>query len=85
MVYVPYPLRTWGEITIDEMAVFPKGRFKDLTDAMTQGIKHLRDMGLLRTDEERRHEDLERVKQKPKTESALPRGPKRVRVMLTSK
>jgi predicted phage terminase large subunit-like protein len=72
MVYVPYPLRTWGEITIDEMAVFPKGKFKDLTDAMTQGIKHLRDSGLLRTDEERRHEQLEEVKLKPKSKPLYP-------------
>jgi predicted phage terminase large subunit-like protein len=72
MVYVPYPLRTWGEITIDEMAVFPKGKFKDLTDAMTQGIKHLRDLGLLRTDEERRHEELEKVKLKPKQKQLYP-------------
>lgn len=72
MVYVPYPLRQWGEITIDEMAVFPKGKYKDLTDAMTQGIKHLRDMGLLRTDEERRHEELEKVKLKPKQKPLYP-------------
>jgi len=72
MVYVPYPLRTWGETTIDEMAVFPKGKFKDLTDAMTQGIKHLRDSGLLRTDEERRHEELEKVKLKPKQKPLYP-------------
>jgi len=72
MVYVPYPLRTWGETTIDEMAVFPKGKFKDLTDAMTQGIKHLRDSGLLRTDEERRHETLEKLKIKPKKKPLYP-------------
>lgn len=72
MVYVPYPLRQWGEITIDEMAVFPKGKYKDLTDAMTQGIKHLRDLGLLRTDEERRHEELEKVKLKPKQKPLYP-------------
>jgi predicted phage terminase large subunit-like protein len=72
MVYVPYPLRTWGETTIDEMAVFPKGKYKDLTDAMTQGIKHLRDLGLLRTDEERRHEELEKVKLKPKKKPLYP-------------
>jgi predicted phage terminase large subunit-like protein len=69
MVYVPYPLRDWGEKTIEEMAVFPKGRYKDLTDAMTQAIKYLRDNGLLRNDDEvrieRREALLPKKKQKP--------------------
>jgi hypothetical protein len=39
---------------------------------MTQGIKHLRDLGLLRTDEERRHEELEKVKLKPKKKPLYP-------------
>lgn len=72
MVYVPYPLRVWGEKVTEEMAVFPKGKYKDLTDAMTQGIKHLRDAGLLRTDEELRAEELERAKLKPKKKALYP-------------
>lgn len=72
MIYVPYPLRVWGEKVLDEMEMFPKGKFKDLTDAMTQAVKHLRDLGLLRTDEELRAEDLERVKQKPKRKALYP-------------
>ncbi|HXP67449.1 MAG TPA: phage terminase large subunit [Steroidobacteraceae bacterium] len=72
MVYVPYPLRVWGEKVTEEMAVFPKGKFKDLTDAMTQGIKHLRDAGLLRTDEDLRAEDLEKGKLKPKQKPLYP-------------
>lgn len=72
MVYIPYPLRVWGEQTIDEMEVFPKGKFKDLTDAMTQGIKHLRDNGLLRSDEEVRLSQLEAVKHKPKLKPLYP-------------
>lgn len=71
MVYVPYPLRVWGERVIEEMAVFPKGRYKDLTDAMTQAIKYLRDNGMLRTDEERRHEELERARHQPQRKKRL--------------
>lgn len=46
------PDRDWAEIVIDELSVFPKGRFKDLTDSTTQALKHLRTMGLLQHREE---------------------------------
>jgi len=45
-------LREWGQMLVDEMAAFPKGANDDLTDAMSQGLKHLRDAGLaVRKDE----------------------------------
>jgi predicted phage terminase large subunit-like protein len=45
-------LREWGQMIVDEMAAFPKGANDDLTDAMSQGLKHLRDAGLaVRRDE----------------------------------
>jgi predicted phage terminase large subunit-like protein len=66
MVYVPYPLREWGEKTIEEMAVFPKGKYKDLTDSMTQAIKHLRDLGLLRSDDEVRRSQREELEKEQK-------------------
>jgi predicted phage terminase large subunit-like protein len=72
MVYIPMPLRQWGADIVDEMAYFPKGKHDDYTDAMTQGIKHLRDIGLLRTDEERRIEDVEKAKLKPKKKALYP-------------
>lgn len=62
MIYAPD--RVWADLVIDEMAVFPKGRYKDLTDSSTQAIKHLRDTGLLRSDEERRAQEIESVKHK---------------------
>jgi predicted phage terminase large subunit-like protein len=46
------PDRQWAQDVIDEMAVFPKGRFKDLTDSATQAIKKLRDGGLIDTVDE---------------------------------
>lgn len=46
------PLRDWAEMVIDEMAVFPKGKYDDLTDSATQAIKHLRESGLAQTDTE---------------------------------
>lgn len=46
------PDRDWAQMVEDEMAVFPNGRFKDLTDSSTQALKKLRELGLLRHDEE---------------------------------
>lgn len=64
MVYAPD--REWADATIDEMAVFPKGRHDDRVDSATQAIKHLRDNGILRSDEERRAEEIEAVTHKSK-------------------
>jgi len=64
MIYVPYPLREWGAMVMDEMEYFPKGKFDDLTDAMVHAVKHLRDLGLLRNDSEIRHEETEAAKPK---------------------
>jgi predicted phage terminase large subunit-like protein len=72
LVYIPWPLRQWGADLVDEMAIFPKGKHDDLTDAMTQGIKHLRDSGLLRNDDEIRHEEREAMKPKKKQKALYP-------------
>jgi len=77
LVYIPFPLRQWGQDLIDEMAIFPKGKHDDLTDAMTQGIKHLRDLGLLRNDSEIRYEETERAKHKPVPKNLYPGARKR--------
>lgn len=62
MIYAPD--REWADMVIEEMAVFPKGKYKDLTDSATQAIKHLRDCGLLRSDEERMAEERAAVQHK---------------------
>ena len=59
MVYAP--AREWAEMVIDEMAVFPKGKYKDLTDSTTQAIKYVRDSGLLRTDREHYADEREAI------------------------
>lgn len=48
MVYAP--VRDWAETMIEDAAVFPKGRYKDQVDALTQGLKYLRDVGMLPSD-----------------------------------
>lgn len=64
MIYAP--ARDWAEMVIDEIAVFPKGRFKDLTDSTSQAIKHLRDRGLAQTDEEVNAADIAAVTHRPR-------------------
>lgn len=56
LVYAP--ARDWAEDVISEMEVFPKGKYKDLTDSATQAMKHLKDNDLLIDDSE--HEARER-------------------------
>lgn len=46
------PLRDYAQMVIDEMAVFPKGKYDDLTDSATQALSYLRDVGLAQTDHE---------------------------------
>lgn len=62
MIYAPE--REWAEEVIDECAKFPKATHDDLYDSTTQAIKHLRDSGLLRSDEDRRAEEVEAVTHK---------------------
>jgi predicted phage terminase large subunit-like protein len=41
------PTRKWADMVIDEVATFPRSRWKDLTDTVSAAVKKLRDMGLL--------------------------------------
>jgi len=41
----------WAEAVIEEMAVFPKGRYGDLTDSTCQALSYLRSVGLGTFDE----------------------------------
>jgi hypothetical protein len=51
---------TWARLVIDRMRVFPKGSRKDIVDAMTQALRHLRDTGMAPRSEEEEH-DLEQL------------------------
>jgi predicted phage terminase large subunit-like protein len=62
MIYAPE--RSWADEVKDECAKFPYGTHDDLYDSTTQAIKHLRDSGLIRSDEERRAEEIEAVRHK---------------------
>lgn len=60
------PAREYAEMVIDEMAVFPKGKYDDLTDSATQAWSYLRSVGLLRTDEEIKLAVEEPITHKPR-------------------
>jgi predicted phage terminase large subunit-like protein len=46
------PNRDWANLMIDEAAMFPLGRRDDLTDSCSMALSHMRNVGLLHTDEE---------------------------------
>lgn len=56
------PDRAWADMTITQVSQFPKGRYRDLVDTCSQGLRKLRDMGLLVRAPERLQE-LEDMKQ----------------------
>lgn len=64
MIYAPE--RAWAEEAITEMQYFPKGAHDDLTDAISQGIRFLRDSGWALRREEVRAEDKNRGKHRSK-------------------
>jgi predicted phage terminase large subunit-like protein len=66
------PLRDWAEMVIDEMAVFPKGKYDDLTDSATQAIKHLRDSGLAQTDQEVSEAEAAPVRHRSRSKALYP-------------
>jgi predicted phage terminase large subunit-like protein len=69
LVYAPD--RKWADLVISEMEVFPKGKYKDLTDSTTQAIMHIRLMGLAQTDEETTSAEMQTVMHRPRKVGAL--------------
>jgi predicted phage terminase large subunit-like protein len=45
MIYAPD--RSWADMVITQTAGFPKMKHDDLTDTLSQGLQHLRGIGLL--------------------------------------
>jgi predicted phage terminase large subunit-like protein len=62
MVYAPD--KAWAEMTITQVAQFPKGKHDDVVDTVSQSLRHLRDIGLLTRSEERVQE-IESMKTYP--------------------
>lgn len=70
LVYAPD--REWAQMVIDEMDIFPRGRYRDLTDSATQAMRHLRTIGFARSDEEVGAEERENVSMKRKRVALYP-------------
>lgn len=52
------PDRSWADNVIKRCEQFPKGKFRDTVDALTQGINYLRKLGLALMPEESQREEL---------------------------
>jgi predicted phage terminase large subunit-like protein len=63
LVYAP--VKDWAQLVIDEMELFPKGRYDDLTDSTTMAISFLRNSGILQTDAEAMAAEAEVVRHRP--------------------
>lgn len=70
MVYAP--VREWAQMVIDEMAVFPRGKYDDLTDSACQAINYLRSIGLASSDVETAAFEYEGVRHKAKLKALYP-------------
>lgn len=52
-----HPNTEWAQALIDESSIFPKGSHDDRVDALVQGLKHLRDRGILYRRQEQRQQE----------------------------
>jgi predicted phage terminase large subunit-like protein len=66
------PNRDWAEVVINEMQIFPAGRYDDLTDSSTQALKYLRDVGLAQSDKEAHEEEIGTVMHRPRPPRLYP-------------
>jgi phage terminase large subunit-like protein len=64
--------RAWAQMVVDELAVFPKGRYKDLTDSTSQALKHLRSAGFIRLPDEVERDKAARLRYKPQRKRLYP-------------
>jgi phage terminase large subunit-like protein len=69
MIYAPD--RDWAEMVITEMSMFPAGRYDDLSDSSSQGLKYLRDIGLAQSEEEQHLAETETVRRRPRRRRSL--------------
>lgn len=70
LVYAPE--FDWSEMVIEEMEMFPRGKYDDLTDSATQALRYLRDAGLAQTEEELVIEERDRGMHRPRRQALYP-------------
>jgi len=64
--------RDWAQVAIDDCAVFPHGRYRDIVDSITQALRHLRSVGLAVRREEREEERIARSMHREKVPPLYP-------------
>jgi predicted phage terminase large subunit-like protein len=67
-----YLFKEWADKVMNECAELPKGAHDDLADAMSQGLKHLRDLGLAMMPDEDELEDMDEGKYKSPPQPMYP-------------
>jgi predicted phage terminase large subunit-like protein len=81
MVFAPTPpggsnantalFTDWAECLIDEMAIFPKGKYDDQVDSVTQALNYLRSVGLGNADETIAAAEREAARRVPRIDRAI--------------
>lgn len=66
------PVKDWAETVIEEMEVFPRHKYDDLTDSATQALNYLRRVGLAQTDVELQADERDRLTLRPKQRALYP-------------
>jgi predicted phage terminase large subunit-like protein len=64
--------RDWAQMVIDEMSVFPRGRYDDLTDTASMALRHLRARGFARLEAEVEVDKANAMRYKPRTKQLYP-------------
>jgi 3-deoxy-D-arabino-heptulosonate 7-phosphate (DAHP) synthase class II len=63
---------TGPQMVIDEMAMFPAGKYDDLTDSASQALKYLRSVGMAETDEQVHEAEIGTVMHRPRPRPLYP-------------
>jgi predicted phage terminase large subunit-like protein len=66
------PARDWSELVIEEMMMFPRGRYDDLTDTASMALNYLRSVGEALTDVEVKADEIGGVMHKPRLPALYP-------------
>jgi len=70
LIYAPD--RSWVEMWMSELCLFPNARHDDLVDSTTQALKYLRESGAVRFDAEVAEEETERTRPRPRAAALYP-------------
>ena len=70
--YIYAPVKDWSDLVVNEMALFPKGRYDDATDSVTMCLSWLRSSGVLQTDAEATAAEVHTVMHKPRLKALYP-------------